>query len=258
MKHQHIFGVLFHFGVKNLFNSKPIYNHDYPYHLYNCYQSSHYYAQGESWGYNPFFNAGYPSGISLDNDLFQLLCFYCSFLGNSILLMKIWLCFILILAPLFIYYSSRNFKFDEKTSLISTILCLLYLYNDPFLNSVIYFGMFNFLFLCFLSVFLLSLLFRYTYDSSRNLHLLLIIFLPLAMFIHSASMLCFPLLFVAFYAGNSKKVSIYQHLFILILLGSSLIIFFRCIGLPYIAQSKKYIIYDSSSYLFQIENIKNQ
>lgn len=251
----HIAGVFFYFGARNLFNVNPIYNHDYPYHLYNCYQAVHYYSLGQAWGYNPFFNAGYPSGITLDNDLFQLWCYLFSRFVTPVIMMKIWVCVILLLLPFLAYYSSRNFKCTGIAPLISTIFCAFYLYGDPFANSMVYFGMYNFMLLCFLTLFLVSLLYRYTYDHGRAINLLLAVFIPLTLFIHSASVISVTLVCAVFYATNFRKIDQSRHLYLAMLLSVSVALFLWRVGIPFMLQFKKYLIYNSS-YLFQIGTFK--
>lgn len=247
-------GIFFLYEGPQFFNSDPIYNYDYPYHLYNCYEAQHFYAEGKSWGYSPFFKAGYPSSLKLDNELLQLICFIFSF-QNQIILIKVWTTLILLLLPILIYYSSLNFGFNKRTAIISMIILLVYLYNDYFINSLIYFGLFNFIFGSILSLLYLSLFYRYIIKKERKVMILLLISFPLTIpLIHASTLLIFFIPFFLLYFINIKKLPLKNNLIITTIIAISLLIYISWIGLPFLVEKMPYV--EKTNKLFQINNVK--
>tara|TARA_Y100000031_G_scaffold153941_1_gene200400 strand:+ start:459 stop:2336 length:1878 start_codon:yes stop_codon:yes gene_type:complete len=245
----HFLGILFFYNATNFLVSKsPIYNYDYPYHLYNCYEVKHYYSIGKSWGYNPFFLAGYPSGVTLDSDFLQLVCSLFP-LSGQIVVIKIWVILILLSLPLLIYWSSLNFGFGKKISIISSLILLIYLYNDYFINTVIYYGMFNFILASGLSLFFLSLIFKYIQGGRKRILIPLFIFLPLFALVHSSVLLFFliPLLILSFV--YFKRLSLGGKLTILALASVVFLPVLLWVILPFYKQIAPYIIYKADHYL---------
>lgn len=249
----HVFGILFFYGAIDFFNQNPIYNYDYPYHLYYCYEAQHYYSEYHSWGYNPFFKAGSPSGIILDNELFKLICSLFSF-QHQIIFIKIWVVLILCLLPVLMYYSSLNFGLGKNTGVVSILVLLVYLYNDYFTNSVVSYGMFNFLFGSILSVFYLSLFFRYIFKKERRIIIFLFVTFPFMFLVHLSSVIIFFIPFLLMYFFYIKKLTLRDNLLIIALILIALFIIIFWIILPFLAHFKPYL--EDSNQYFQIKSFK--
>ena len=249
----HILGILFFYNAINFFNPNPIYNYDYSYHLYFCETTWNHHYTGHSWGYNPFFKAGYPSGLALDNELLQLFCTFTPFL-SSITLIKIWVVLFLFLLPFLIYKSSLNFGFNKKTAIISMLLFLIYLYNNYFINEVIYYGMFNFLFSNCLALFYLSMFYRYMVKKEKKTAIFLLLTFPLIPLMHSSILITFFIPFLLIYLTNMKKLSLKNNLVILTPIIISLLILLFWIALPFLNNINGSII--NTTQFFQINSLQ--
>ena len=248
----HIFGIFFFFGAINFFNYDPIYNYDYPFHLYYCEIAKNYHTSGHSWGYNPFFRAGHP-WLNLDNELLQLVCTFIPFISN-ITLIKIWVVLFLFLLPILIYQSSLNFRFSKKAALISTLLSIIYLYNNYFVNEIIYYGMFNFLFSNCFALFYLSMFYRYIVKKEKKTAIFLLLTFPFIPLMHSSMLITFFIPFLLLYLINIRKLSLKNNLVILTpIIISSLILFFW-IALPFFNNVMSSLL--STTQFFQIQNFK--
>ena len=252
----HLLGVLFYFGIIHTINPRPIYNHDYPYHLYQGWESKPMILRGYSWGYDPFFMAGFIHGTTLDNDLVSLVAAFLPLQGQ-IYLIKIWVTFVLLSLPLFIFLSSRNFGLDEWTSFVCAIILLIYLYNDYFVNSTVFYGMYNFLFGNIFSLFNLSLFYSYFSYAKTKILLLLCITLPILLLVHTAVWLIFFIPWIILYLACFKRLSIQQHILVLgLVMGSVLLIFFW-LFLPFKVHILPYMSeLNVAREIFQINNIE--
>ena len=249
----HLLGILFFYNAIDFFNSNPIYNYDYPYHLYYCEIAKNYHASSHSWGYDPFLRAGHPSGIKLDNELLQLFCTFIPFI-SSITLIKIWFVLFLFLLPLLIYKSSLNFGFNKKTAIISMLIFLLYLYNNQFINKIIYYGMFNFLFGSILSLFYLSLFYSYMIKKEKKTAIFLLLTFPLIPLMHSSTLITFFIPFLLLYLINIKKLSLKNNLAILTPIIISLLILFFWIALPFFNNIMSSLV--NTTQFYQVNSFK--
>lgn len=252
----HLCGVLFYFNIIHTLNPSPIYNHDYPYHLYQGWASKPMIARGYSWGYDPFFKAGFMRGSTLDNDFGTLIAAPLPLQGQ-IYLIKIWLIFILLSLPLFMFLSCRNFGIDEQTSLICAVILLVYLYNDYFINSVIFFGMYNFVFANIFSLFNLSLFYSFFSHAKTKTLLLLCLTFPILLLVHISSWLIFFIPWIILYLTFFKMCNVRQHVLILGLVGGAASAIFLWFLLPFKLHVLPYMSeLNLSRYFFQINNIK--
>lgn len=252
----HLFGVLFYFGAIDIMNSAPIYNYDYPFHLYDGWEYKPMIRGGHSWGYDPFFMAGFIQGASLDNEFISLIDAFLPLQGQ-IYLIKIWVIFILLSLPLFIFLSSRNFGLDEQTSFASAVVLLVYLYNNYFINDVIQYGMYNFIFGSIFSLFNLSLCYDYFSHAKTRTFFLLCITLPVLLLVHSSTWLVFFIPWIVLYVACFKKCHIRQHIATLgLTVGTALAIFFWII-LPFKLHVWPYMTeLNLAKQLFQVSKIK--
>ena len=254
----HIIGLLFLFKVYLIFKEGPIYNYDYPYHLYHCYEIQNYYSEGHKWGYNPYISAGYPGGIlNLDNELLQLICMPFSF-QNQMLIIKLWVVLILISLPILMYLSTRNFCYNKLTSTISLGVLLIYLYTDYFINDLISFGLFNFILGSILSLFYISLFYRYfSYKRKKLITLILILMtFPFMLFVHASTLIIFIIPFIFLCIIYYRKLHLKNKLIVWWIIFVTFLITTFWIIYPILTQVRFSMIYDSNQF-FQIRNFKD-
>ena len=166
----HFLWILYIFPVQCLFNNQPIYNVDYPFHYYNTYSANRFFAADKHiWGYDPYLFAGYPSNVysDLDNKWVEILT---SFLQVSLLAyaFKMLVFAAFLSAPFFMYLAAINFGLKPNASLISLGLSIFIWNAGRYTYLKIINGMFSYVLACYVSMYFLSVLYKYMNDSTRR------------------------------------------------------------------------------------------
>ncbi len=253
----HFLGIFLYFGGNNLINKNILYNNGYPYHLYHCLEAKEYFKEGKIWGYNPFFKAGHPSGIPLDNEFLQLLCTPFSF-QNQIIILKVWVLLILISLPLLIYYSALNFKLSKRNAIAAMIIFLLYFYYGYFIKSAVFYGMINFIIGSMLSLFYVSLFYSYLKERSKKIFIFLCCSFPFFLLIHSSIWLTFFLNFFLMVWIYRVKIFKRIEIFIPLILGIILVSYWFIIPFfsyifPYLKETHQEIFQISSKNMLALD-----
>ena len=155
---------IFHlFRPSTILNNEPLYDVDYPFHYYNTYAARNFIAAGgHTWGYDPYFLAGYPCNViaDVDNKGMELFCLLSSYSFLPVMF-KFGILLTFILSPLLMYWSARNFGLPKDESLCAYGIAI-FLWNAarvPYLNLLK--GLYAYTFTCFASIFVLSLMYAY-------------------------------------------------------------------------------------------------
>lgn len=231
----HICGIFFYYDALSLFNRNPIYNWDYPFHLYDCHMASAYIQGGSLIGYNPFMLGGYIHGISLSNGIFQLFCSFFG-LGGQIFLMKSCVLIILAMIPVLIYASVSNFGFGRASAFTAFLLAMLYLYNDYFFNNLVEFGLFGFISASVLCIYMLSLFYAYAATGRMVFILVFFILFPALLLSHSMALLIFFPPFILLYGLFFKKLTRIANVLIISSLLAILVFFLFAYVYPFFSQ----------------------
>ncbi len=248
----HVIGLFLFYNAKILFNENPIYSCDYPYHAYNCYKTSIFLKSGAAWGYNPFFHAGGPEGLTLDNRLLELLCSFFS-LKNQFIVIKIWIFGLLLILPFLIYISSENFGFKKEISKISITVFMIYMYHDNFFNQLIYYGLFNFIFGSILSLFFLSIFYKYFIKNKSKGFILFLLF-PLIILIHASVWLMLMIPLILFFLYYWNEIPIKKKIFSIFIIILTFIFIYIWVIQPFIENFHPYL--ENTATNFQINSLK--
>lgn len=202
----------------HIFSDSPIYTDDYAMHFSQCLSARRFFlSEARCWGYDPFFLAGYPSGalVNADNKAWELLFLICYPLSEGFAF-KLYLILFLLLYPFFTYAAARNFGLSRGTSIIALVMALLFFYLSITIDLVSW-GMVSYVFMCYFSLFVFSLVYRLLDHFTWRRYALLALFssLLLSMHILSPVHLFIPLLIL--YACSIKKLPPARHLLMMVL-----------------------------------------
>lgn len=138
---------------------------------------------GTFWGYDPSYMAGYPlTFIWNSNVALQVMGVALRGVETGVVI-RLFVFMSILLTPLFLYWTMRNFEFSRAGSVAGAIAATLFCrLSVPMLFTVT--GMVTAGVITYLSVFVISLLFRYYVRPDLRCALLLLIFCPLALLIH--------------------------------------------------------------------------
>lgn len=184
----HVLLVVSIFPLPALFSSEPINYNDYMLHYYHWNNFAEYMqGSGRSWGYNPYWMVGYPDNTIYDveNKGIELLTYAASSLGlDDVVVFKWFLMFTFILGPLLTYWAARNFGFSRWSSLVVLALQIVMWHTIPFSRVMVVTGAFSYAFVSFLSIYVLSLLYRYLQEQDTKLLVAIALLCPLSVLLH--------------------------------------------------------------------------
>ena len=148
-------------------NSAPLLDQDWGLHFHHLKSLEAFWHDGNrSWGYNPYFMAGYPSNTIQDLSIkfFEFAALgFSTFALTPIQWFKITAFLIMASLPWLTYASARNFLYDhdsrDKIALVSAVLGTLYWWNSlP--REMFFYGMIGFPVAAYLSIWGISLFYR--------------------------------------------------------------------------------------------------
>ena len=202
-----------------LFDHNPILNDDYSYHFYYSLLGSrfltHHYT---SWGYDPYFMAGYPKTIMADpsNNILEVLCAFLAFIAPAVIF-KITIVLTIVLVPIIVYYACKNMELARGQSILGAFLGTAYWWlGMPYQKTLC--GLFAFIFASYVCLFISTAFYRFFQRSEFKIGLLLTIIVPLTFLLHPTTpvILLIPLLLL--YGLSWKKLRATTH-FTLVLIG---------------------------------------
>jgi hypothetical protein len=210
---------LYWIPFSSLKEDTPLLNDDYPFHYSQIVSVINFSKEdGKMWGYNPFLLAGYPAPVffGLDQMAWELFVYILSFLPLGVSF-KLYVALLLVLFPFLCYFSGRNFGIKEKECVIALIFGILifyiptiYEYKYPIVSgaAMVSYGMIGYVFLCYLSLYVLSIFYSFLENSRKRHIILLFIFAPLLCLTHALAplLLGIPILIMLFlYSGKLRK-----------------------------------------------------
>ncbi len=171
----HAIGLIFLFAPPTgLFNSQPVIEQDWGLHFHHLESMAAFWRQDRiSWGYNPFFMAGYPSNTIQDLSIkfFEFAALGLATIGLAPIQ---WFKIVTFLAtacvPWFMYFAARNLFFDRDdiksgAALVAALLGTAYWWNSlP--REMFFYGMVGYAPASYTSILGVSLLYRITKTPS--------------------------------------------------------------------------------------------
>jgi hypothetical protein len=214
----HLIGIMRMISPLRLIGPEPIYRNDYCFHFQKAYAVSTIFMQDKAlWGYDPFYLAGYTVGLlsDMDNKAAGIFMYLFSFLGKAISF-KLYVLISFWLLPFVLYLSARNFAMNKLQSLLVSGLSLSFWYTQ--FPDFIDYGMFSFLFISYLSVYVVSLFYKYMEKGGALNFLLLALFSSLIFYIHIFAFFILIVPCTSLYLINIRKVSLKKHFSLLMLI----------------------------------------
>lgn len=222
----HLIGIMRMVSPLRLIGPEPLYRNDYCFHFQKAHAVSTILMQDKAlWGYDPFYLAGYTVGLlaDMDNKAAGIFMFLFSFLGKAVsfklyVLLSFWL------LPLVLYLTAKNFAMNKLQALLVSGLSLSFWYTQ-FPDFTDY-GMFSFLFVSYLSVYVVSLFYKYMEKGGALNFLLLALFSSIIFYIHIFAFFILIVPCTSIYLINIRKLSLKKHfsllmaIFLIILLNS--------------------------------------
>lgn len=190
--------VLKFFPASCLVSEEPINYNDYMLHHYHWNTFSSYMDDsGKSWGYNPYWMSGYPDNTIYDveNKGVELLTYYSEKIGiNSVIIFKWYLLLTFLVGPFLTFWAAKNFGFSRKVSFIILILQIIFWTTIPYIRVMVVTGTYSYVFVSYLSIYILSLLYRVLVKQDKKALIGLFILAPIAVMLHvySALIICVP------------------------------------------------------------------
>ena len=197
----------------DIFSSAPIYTDDYSMHLSQCISTKRFFTSfGKCWGYDPFFLAGLPRGalVNADNKAWELLFSALSPLSEG-LAFKAYLILFLLTYPLFLYGAARNFNLSRGVSVLASALGVLFFHLSIAIDLVSW-GMLSYVFVCYLSVYLLSLFYKLFEDFTWKRYCIVVLLSSITFLMHILSPISLVVPFLILYAGSFTKLSFSRHM----------------------------------------------
>jgi len=188
----HLVATLFFFTPEDLVNSRPVITLDHAIHYYQVERGSEiFWKTFRLHCYDPYFMAGYPGGAIFDIDSkgVELWCALLGFMGTG----RAYKLFILLGYLFFaftLYYGSRRLGYRVEEAVYALLVSLLFWHwGRPYAGAFRYAGMFAYMTVSHLSLYVVSL-FR-SFSRGNSIRKLFIIG-PLSFFLHPTAAVILP------------------------------------------------------------------
>ncbi|MBD3179474.1 MAG: hypothetical protein GF417_07600 [Candidatus Latescibacteria bacterium] len=200
----HIIATLFFFPPGDLANSRPVVTLDHAIHYYQVERGSQIFPRtGKLYCYDPYFMAGYPGGTIFDIDSkgVELWCALLQFIGTA-RAYKVFIFLGYLLLALTFYRSCRRFGYGIEESVYALLAILIFWHwGRPYAGAFRYAGMFAFLTVSHLSLYIASL-FR-SFLGGKSWWKFFIIG-PLVFFLHPTAAVLLPIPFIATFLADLR------------------------------------------------------
>ena len=232
------------FPIHRLDLKKPLLYADHAIHLHQTRQTLDLLkTSGRTWGYDPYFMAGYPTAIANNIDNFGA-AFTTGILSVFMPLAvanKVFLLMMLILLPIIMFSSCRNFSFGVSESFLSGLILIQVFNAFWYYKFFVTLGMYSFVFGGVLALLVFSLFYRYLKRGERWALICYVLSGSYALTIHPLStviLLCFVIFYFTFDFKELRSPKIKY-----LLLGSLVIVAVNLYWIiPLIRFSKYYLV----------------
>ena len=201
-----------------LIDDNPIFNDDYSYHFYyslvgSRFLTNHY----TSWGYDPYFMAGYPKTIMSDpsNNILEVLCALLPLISPAVIL-KITVLLTIVLVPIIVYYALKNMAFSRGQCILGALLGTWYWWSGvPYQGTLC--GLSFFIFASYVCLFICSAFYRFFQRREFKIVLTLTLIVPLAFLLHPLTPVILIVPLLVMYVWSWKKLDIANHLILIMI-----------------------------------------
>jgi len=207
------------FKPQDIFSDSPIYTDDYAMHFSQCLSTKRFFASfGKCWAYDPFYLAGFPNGAlaNADNKAWELFYFILSPLLGSGFAFKLYVIAFFVTYPLFIYGALRNFQFSRITALIGSGLAVFFFHLSLCINFV-FCGMISYVFVCFFSLYVMSLLWKLFESFNWTRYIVVTISLSILVLMHILAIVHLSIPILVAYINASRRLSFSRNSMIVVI-----------------------------------------
>jgi hypothetical protein len=198
----HLVATLYFFPPEDVVNGRPVITLDHAVHFYEVERGKDVFRESfRSYMYDPYFLAGYPGGtvFEIDTNGVALWCALLRFVDTArsykLFILLAYLCL-----PFAMYAGCRRLRFGVEESVFGTLVFLAYWHwGRPYAGDFRFAGMFAYLFVCHLSLYLTGL-FRSFLEGERVKRLYVIG--PLAFLVHPTAAVLLPVPLLALFAAR--------------------------------------------------------
>ncbi len=198
--------------LESIFTSDPIISDDYAQHFSQCLLVKNLLlSYGKTWGYDPFFLAGYPccTLLDVDNKACELFVFVFSFLSEGFAF-KLFLMIFLLCYPFLLYLAARNFDLSRTEAVTASVLSILFFYLSSTVDTVAW-GMFSFAFLSFLSIYFVSVFYKWFNNPDLRCYAVLLFLSATVFLIHIISPVLLFVPVITMYILSFRRMKIKHH-----------------------------------------------
>jgi hypothetical protein len=202
----HLVGTLYFFPPEDVLNDRPVLTLDHAIHFYQVERAKEvFWRSFRLHMYDPYFMAGYPAGTIFDIDTKGAEA-WCSLLRfvDTARSYKLFILMSYLLAVCTVYAGCRRLRYSSQEGIFAVLLFLAYWHwGRPYVGDFRFAGMFSYLFVCHLSLYLVGL-FRSVLDGepAKRFYVLG----PLAFLIHPTAAVLLPVPFLAlFLIGRHRE-----------------------------------------------------
>ncbi len=192
----HLAGTLFFLPPEDILNDRPVLTLDHALHYYQADRAREVFEESfRLHTYDPYFMAGYPGGTVFDIDSkgLELWCAFLRFVDTS----RSFKAFILmahLLMVFTVFAGSRKLGMDQSESICAVILLMAFWHwGRPYAGDFRFAGMFSYIFICHLSLYVAGLL--RSFAGGKSAWRFFIIG-PLAFLVHPTAAVLLPVPFI--------------------------------------------------------------
>ncbi len=202
-----LFLVLHFITLDALVSSEPIVTEDYPLHYYNLVLFRDAFSHGRLSVYNPQFILGYTQPlVLLERGVDLMLLGGLLFWLSPLMVLKLYVVVLNAAVPFLMYWTSRNFGFRQRASIITAGLSVVAWQFTSLIHHMVYSGVFSFILGSYVALYAASCCYVYVTGGKRK-HLWLFLIaglLALAMHILNVFTLFILVTFIAILTGKRK------------------------------------------------------
>jgi hypothetical protein len=224
------------FPVIEVFNDKPIVTDDYPYKFYLSSVQKISLENFAFIGIDFNFSEGFNNFI-YNWDKVSVLFFFLIFFLPEIFVFKCYIYLLFLFAPFLIYFSSINFKFNIKVSILSFFICSIIINFHYYIHLYLFVGIYSYIFGCLYLLLALSYIYKFVYEKKRKNIFFVIILILVSLCLHPLLILFFliPICYLIFNLLKKNHIKrLYIYLFTIVFLSFSFLLLFSKTTLFYL------------------------
>lgn len=206
-----------------------------------------------SWGYSPYFFAGWIDALSPESIKDSLQFFNKLFpVSKSVLYLKLYFLLTLISIPIIFFWASKNFGMGIFCSFLGSCLIIIYSYIDFITFLFIKSGAFIFVLASLFSLYTAATFYKYIRDLCLRNFIIFLIAIHLAVSVHKGSFILLAIPLTVLYLFSLFRIkSIFFHSSIIFTLISIFIVNYNFF-IPFQTFSNSLILWQKSSFLNNI------